>query len=325
MLLFLVLGGATYFYFKNTDKGTTLRGTDKDFRTAEKDIYKIFLADKANNRITLSRVGHSKEWILDGKYPVGEGVISSTMEVLSTVAVKYVPPRAAIKNAVKDLAVNGIKVEIYGLNDIPLKTFYIGGTTSDGHGTYFIMEGSEQPYVMEIPGFVGEIRPRFPMQADVWRDKSVYKEQLENIKALSIEYPQEKLSSFKISKEGMGYTVLPFYDAVPRTNRSLKQGTVRSYLTNYEHVIAEALDNTNESRDSITKLLPFAIIRLQKNDGKEHAIRIFPIIDKDEYGRPLAGKKPDRYFAENNEGDFFLIQDVVFRKLFYDYKAFFEN
>ena len=187
------------------------------------------------------------------------------------------------------------------------------------------MEGSEQPYVMQIPGFIGEIRPRFPMTPDAWRTKSIFNERPENIKSLSVEYPQIKLSSFKITKDGSGYSVLPFYDAVPRINRAVSQRMVRSYLTGFEQSLAEGIDNRNEARDSISRTLPFTIIRVQNDQGKEFAVRIFPIIEKDEYGRPIERRKPDRYFAETSEGDFFLIQDVVFRKLFFDYKAFFDN
>lgn len=325
LVLFVLLGAATWYFVNNSNSKSTLTRTDKDFRISEDEIYKIFLADRANNRITLSRVGHGKDWILDDRYPVSKSVLKNTMEVLTTVEVKYVPPRAAVKNAAKDLAVNGIKVEIYGQNDIPLRTFYIGGTTSDGHGTYFIMEGSEQPYVMQIPGFIGEIKPRFPMNPDEWRDKSVFYEKPENISSVSVEYPQAKLSSFKIGKEGASYSVLPFYDAVPRLNREVNQNIVRSYLTAYEQMLAEGIDNRNAARDSISKTLPFAIVKLKNQQNRELTVSIFPIIEKDEYGRPIQRKKPDRYFAETSDGDFFLIQDVVFRKLFFDYKAFFDN
>lgn len=324
LLAFVGMGGATYYFLNNKNDKSTITATDKDFRVEEKEIYKIFFADRENHRITLTRDGHSKRFILNGKYTANEGVLKHTMEVLTQIAVRYVPPRAAIENAAKDLAVNGIKVELYGQNDVPLRTFYIGGTTNDGHGTYFIMEGSEQPYVMHLPGFVGEIRPRFSLDEETWRDKTVFEYAPENIKTVSVEYPQQKASSFKISKETFNYSVLPFYDAMPRSNKSLRKGSVQSYLTNFERVIAEGIDNKNEARDSLSRTVPFAIISLTTEKNEQKMVRIFPILDKDEYGRPIQGKKPDRYFAESKEGDFFLVQDNVFRKLFYDYKAFFE-
>ncbi len=324
LIAFLGMGGATYYFLQNKNDKSTISATDKDFRVAEKEIYKIFFADRENHRMTLTRNGHSKDWTLNGKHPVNAGVLKHTMEILTEVAVKYVPPRAAIPNAAKGLAVNGIKVEVYGQNDVPLRTYYIGGTTMDGEGTYFIMEGSEQPYVMHLPGHIGEIRPRFSFDEEDWRNKTVFAEAPENIKSVSVEYPQQKASSFKISKEMMSYSVLPFYDGVPRTNRALKKGIVQSYLTSFENVIAEGIDNKNAARDSLTKTIPFVIISLTNDKNVQKAVRVFPIIDKDGYGMPIVGKKPDRYFAESSDGDFFLIQDVVFRKMFFDYKSFFE-
>ena len=90
LVLFVLLGAATYYFVSNSNSKTTLTQTDKDFRTEEKQIYKIFLADRSNNRLTISRVGHSNDWLLDDKYPVSKSVMKSTMEVLSTVEVKYV-------------------------------------------------------------------------------------------------------------------------------------------------------------------------------------------------------------------------------------------
>lgn len=323
LLAFVGMGAATYYFSTAAKGGDTINATDKEFTVPQKDLYKIFVANRDGKRITLTRVGHSDQWQVNGKYPANAGVMTYTMEVLTKAAVKYVPPRASVSTAAQELAVSGLKVELYGLNEAKLKTFYIGGTTIDGHGTYFIMEGSEQPYVMEIPGFVGEIRPRFSLDEETWRDKTIFAEPLESIAAISVDYPAQKQSAFKINRGTLNYEVLPFYDGVPRTNNELSKGVVRSYLTNFERVIAEGFDNTNKNRDSISRMQPFAVINVKNNDGKEKIVRIFPIFEKDAMGRPL-DKKPDRYFAETNNGDFMLIQDVVFRKLLYDYKAFFK-
>lgn len=325
LVAFLGLGGATYYFMSNKNPNSTLTGSDKEFTVPENQIYKIFIADRKNNRITLTRQGHSKDWLVNNKFPANKGVLEHTMEVLTKVAVKYMPPRASIENAAKDLAVNGLKVEVYGQNDVPLKKFYIGGTTIDGHGTYMIMEGSEQPYVMHLPSFVGEIRPRFSLDEEAWRDKTVFSEDPDHIKQIEVEYPQNKASSFKITKGVLNYEVLPFHSAMPRINKPLRNGIARSYFTNYEKVIAEGLDNKNTARDSITKLVPFAVISVQNDKGENNMVRVFPIFEKDPLGIPLTTKKPERYFAETNKGDFFLVQDVVFRKLFFDYKTFFED
>jgi hypothetical protein len=110
---------------------------------------------------------------------------------------------------------------------------------------------------------------------------------------------------------------------VPRINRSLAKGMVQSYLTNFERVIAEGIDNKNEARDSLSRTMPFVVISLENDKGAIKTVRLFPILEKDGLGIPITGRKPDRYFAESKDGDFFLVQDVVFRKLFYDYKTFF--
>lgn len=324
LLAFIGLGGATYYFLKTKNDKATVVETERDFRTPEKDIYKVFLADRENNRITLSRIGHSKKWIVNEKYPVNDEVLNSMMEVLTSIEIKSIPPKAAIGNIAKSLAVSGIKVELYGQNDIPLKTFYLGGTSIDGHGTNFIKEGSDQPFVMHLPNMIGEIKPRFQLDEEKWRNKTVFEETPEQLTSISVEYPLQKISSFKINKSSFSYDVLPFHDAMPRINRPLRKGAVSSYLANFEKVIAEGIDNKNSARDSIVKTVPFVIITLKNEKDKPKAVRLFAIYEKDGYGNVIQDRKPDRYFAETSEGDFFLVQDIVFRKYFWDYKAFFE-
>lgn len=324
ILAFIGLGGGTYYFLKTKNDKASIIETERDFRTPEKDIYKIFIADRENHRVTLTRVGHTKKWMVNGKHPVNDEVIQSTMEVLTGVEIKYIPPKAAIGNIAKSLAVSGIKVELYGQNDVPLKTFYLGGTSIDGHGTNFIKEGSDQPFVMHLPNMVGEIKPRFPLDEEKWRDKTVFAETPEQLTSVAVEYPQQKISSFKINKSTFSYDVLPFHDAMPRINRSLRKGAVTSYLTNFERVIAEGIDNNNAARDSVVKSVPFVIITLKNEKNQQKAVRLFPIYEKDGYGIVIQDRKPDRYFAETSEGDFFLVQDVVFRKFFLDYKSFFD-
>ena len=91
-------------------------------------------------------------------------------------------PRQAVADVVKDMATEGIKVEIYAKNGKALRTFYVGGSTSDDRGTFMMMENSNEPYVMHIQGFQGMLRPRFHTDEQDWRDRFVFKLKPEDIK-----------------------------------------------------------------------------------------------------------------------------------------------
>ena len=320
LVLFAALGAATLYFVKNKKDKSTFASPDQDFAVPRDQIGKIYLADRNKNQITVTLKG--KDWFVNDKYKVKKDVIENCLQTISGVKVKYIPTQNAIKSAVEDLATNGIKVEIYGKNDQKLKTYYIGNNDNDGSGTFYIMEGAEKPYVMHIPYFYGELQPRFPLALDDWRSRTIFETEMEDIESASVEYPAQKSASFRVENNAGSFEVKPFYVGVP-SKTGQKKGIAESFLFGFKSIVAEAVDNSNKSRDSLIKTQPFTVISVKNKNGEENAVRLYPILGKDADGKTIVGSKPDRYFAYSNKGDFFLVQDLVFRKLFWDYKAFF--
>jgi hypothetical protein len=58
----------------------------------------------------------------------------------------------------------------------------VGGITADEKGTIMLMEGSEKPYVVHIPSFVGQVRVRYLLGDDNWRDRAIFSEKPEKIR-----------------------------------------------------------------------------------------------------------------------------------------------
>jgi hypothetical protein len=321
--LFAILGGASYYFIKKGDGKTTLVAPDQDFAVPADQVGKIFLADKQNHQVTLTLQG--KQWMVDGKYKVKHDVIENCLKVISEVKVKYVPSAAAAKNAITEFATFGIKVEVYGKSDNRLKTYYIGGTDNEGSGSYYIMENQEKPYVAHVPFFYGELQPNFPLKLEDWRDRTIFAEEIEDIQSASVEYPAQKSSSFKIENQGNSLDVMPFYAGVPRNTGNQKKGVAENFLFGFKSIVAEAFENTNAARDSIIRQEPFSVISLKSKKGEENALRIYPIYKRDASGTLLREAQVDRYYGYSSKGDFYLIQDVVFRKLFWDYNSFFSK
>lgn len=320
LVLFATLAAATVYFIKNKNNKNTFIAPDQDFAVPTDQVGKIFIADRKKRQVTITLKG--KLWLVNDKYRAKKDVIESCLQAISGAKVKYIPTQGAAQNAIKDLATKGIKVEIYDKNDQKLKTFYIGGTDTDGSGTYYIMEGAEKPYVMHIPFFYGEIEPRFPITVDDWRDRTIFEADIDNIAAASVEYPDQKSASFVVNNNNGVFEVKPFYNGVPQKTGQ-KKGSAENFLFGFKSIVAEALENSSLLRDSLIATQPFTVISLKNKNGEENAVRLYPIYAKDETGKPLIGVKPDRYYAYSNKGDFYLVQDGVFRKLFWDYQAFF--
>lgn len=329
LALFLVSGAATAWYL--TDEGqqqkSTLLSEDRNFKVEDTDaIHKIFIAQRAGETVTLER--KDGYWMYNGKYRALPNSVDNLMRAFREMQMQYIPPAKAAPAIIRDLATQGIKVELYDAENNKLKAYYIGGATVDERGTYAIMEGAEQPYVIHLPTWEGNLRFRFNLAGDRWRDKSIFAQEVDDIASVSIEYPKQKNNSFRVEKTEEGYTIDPFYDITPTIKRSLSQGRVEGFLTNFKQVIAEAFENEHKHRDSILQSIPFSIITLKDKDGLEKRFQFFPIqfqtTEEDASGTPITREQVERYFVDANSEDLMLAQQVVCGKVFWKYDAFFD-
>jgi hypothetical protein len=326
LLLLLLLGGATaWFYHKN--KNTSLSGYD--FELAVKDtanVYKIFLADADGNTVTLTRL-NKKEWLLNNKYPTRPDAIQNLLATIANVELQYRLPRQAVKTAIENLASNKIKVEIYDKNNKRLKAYYVGGVTPDERGTYMILEGANEPYVMHIAGFIGALRVRYFTDSIEWRDRVIFRLTPEDIQSVSVEYPNQKAKSFKILKKSNDFDVEPFYTIAVKNPNPPVKGLVEAYLTGFKSVAMEGFENGHPQLDSIKNTVPFCIINVADMKGNSKTLKLHPILSINQYG--ILGKTDkgeviiEKYYAEADNGDLYLVQHLLFDKLFWAYQGFF--
>jgi len=324
--LFLLLGISVFYtiQYKNKQAGGSRVSWDMDFAVPDTaSITRIFLADRSGQRTTLTR--KDGYWMYNDKFKARQSAVETLLETINKVNVRYLPTKAAEPAMVKSLAAEGVKVEIYGKDNALIKSYYVGGVTSDETGTYMIMEGAEQPYVVHIPAFIGQLRVRYMLGDDNWRDRTIINKKAEDIQFVSVEYPQQKSASFKIEKTGdAAYQVLPFYSTTPASKSPQRKGVAEAYLLQFERLVAEAYETNNPAKDSVTALVPFAVVTLTKTDSTSKRVRFWPVSVEENMHDGSAFII--RYFTDLNDGEAFLLtQHHVFGKLFRDYPMFFSK
>ncbi len=318
---FAVLAAAAWYAATQINTKSSNVSWDMDFAVRNTDdIGKIFIADRENRTATLERKDGT--WLYNGKYPARQTAVNTLLETISRINVQYIPPEVSKNTMIRELAADGIKVEIYDRNNKPIKVYYVGGITADEKGTIMLMEGSEKPYVVHIPSFVGQVRVRYLLGDDNWRDRAIFAEKPEKITEISVEYPQRKSESFIMEKkEDLDYAVRPYFSTTPVSKLPQRKGVAEGYLLQFENLGAEAYETTNPFRDSVTALVPFVIVTVRREDGGTRQARFWPTAVQYE---PATGKPfVHRYFAEVDKADFMLIQDRVFGPVFRGYSFFF--
>ncbi|MEM9991844.1 MAG: DUF4340 domain-containing protein [Bacteroidota bacterium] len=330
LVFFLLSAGATWYFLQEEQQiqmTTTVSSDDRRFKVDNTaDIQKIFIAQRTGETVTLER--KDSYWLYNEKYKALPNAIDNLMRAFREMQMQYIPPAKAVPTIIRNLATQGIKVELYDKAGEQMRAFYIGGATVDERGTYAIMDGAEQPYVIHIPTWEGNLRFRFNLRGDRWRDKSIFSEKLEDVQSIASEYPKQKNNSFKIEEVEGTYQVQPFYGITPKINRPVSQGRVEGFLTSFESVIAEAFENENPRRDSILQSVPFSIITIKNKAGVERKVQFFPIVfetsDYNAEGQPMTREQVDRYFVDVDGEDLMLAQQLVSGKVFWKYDSFFK-
>ena len=329
LLTFLAVVGSLAAWFILTKEDSNLEGYDFHFAVKDTaDIGKIFLADRTGKTVTLTRENNVK-WVVSGRYEVQPDMIHTLLETINQVELKFRLPRNAVESVVKDMATEGIKVEVYSKSGKALRTFYVGGSTPDDRGTFMMMENSNEPYVMHIPGFQGMLRPRFITEEQDWRDRFVFKLQPQDIKMVSIEYPNQQAKSFKLTREGNAFKVEPFYSIVPPINRPVVTGMVNAFLQGFEKLGIEGYEFGNPKADSLKSSPVFAKITVVNNKDVSKTLTLHPFLERNEQGLITISEDGlvhiEHYFVNTSDGELMAVQHFVFEKIFWAYEAFFIN
>lgn len=317
---------------------STLENEESNFAVSDTStITKIFIADKNVNSVTLDRT--ESGWLLDGKYPTNPRIVEVLLETLKRFKVKAPVSLASRDNVIKRLATVGKKVEIYQMvyrvnlfDKIKLfrhekltKVFYVGDATQDNLGTYMLMEGADQPYIVYLPSFRGFLNTRFSPYPDDWKSHIIFNKTLANIKSISVEFGRQAEESFQVkvidSKGNYDLTALSGMKKI----ESYDTLRLLNLLTSFRDLRYESRLNDLMSPVKIDSIVnsPFLyeiVLVDQKDDTSKVTIFEKREIGWDEKGLMLEQIPVDYdriYGLVNDDEDFVLLQYYVFDKVLY--------
>jgi len=333
-LLIAIILAVVSFFLIYTSTNSTLKNAGKDFAIDDSSsVTKLFLSDKENNTVKLEKKTNGA-WILNDSLDAKYDAISTLLTTMMAVEVKEPVAKVARNNVIKRFASKSVKVEIYqksyridlwGLKLFPFekctRTYYVGDATQDLLGTYMLMENSQEPYVVHIPGFNGFLFSRYSTKEDDWRDHTIINMRLSQIKTFQLEFPLDPELSYKITN----YNNRKFGLTALKGNKEISDfDTVKvlEVLSSCENIKYEALlnDMQKKKRDSLLLSSPFHIITITDMSGNKFMIKTYHIRanegEVDVATNEHIFYNRDRMYALINNGkDFVLIQFFVFDRL----------
>jgi len=164
-------------------------------------------------------------WYINDKYEVRPRWILTLLAGLKSLEIKR-PVSADLKKGVyEELKRDGIHVTVY-LPSIK-QSFYLHTNDNDPNSAYLVQEGSENPYVVYVPGIAGDISTLFKFGESEWRSRRLFESSLGRIKSVKVSYKEDPSASFEILYKQGG-----FY--IPGIN-NLDTAKVIAYLQNYQY------------------------------------------------------------------------------------------
>ena len=333
LVILLVLCGSIYFLWtKHNDNpyGKAEAGFNiKD--TAS--IGKIFIASFDGSTLLLERTDSC--WLLNKDY---KALVSMTKMLLNTLYQQeplYPVSKSAKNIAMKDLSTFGNKVEVYDRKGKIIAKFYVGGEAPNSSGSVMIMEGSNNPYIVHIPGFGGTLTTRYAGKFKDWRDRTVFNLLPEDIKSISINYHDKPEHSFVFLNENNQPKVI---GAGANENKfkpcELNMHNAGVYLHYFSEVSCEGYLNGADGLDSsIMTADKHSEIDINTKNGRHQHVEVFwmPVNKRSKNLRTADNTvsdnyDPDRLFALiNNNKDTVLIQQLIFKRIFRKLPEFYQK
>lgn len=322
LFLLLLFGGGVYYFvfdkeeaaFPESEAGFQVKDTNA--------IGTIFLSVPAGQSILLNHTDSG--WILNKKYPVLQQTLSTLFTTLYLQKPLYPTPENAHNRVIRQMAGNGIKVELYDRKGKEMKVFYVGSEVHNYEGTTMLMQGAQRPYVVRMGEFIGLINSRYSVDIDNWRDRTIINFPVEDIRTVSITYPDAPLNSFTVKQNNGSYDVA--VDDGIKGTQSVNNRRVKLFLGFFQNVVCEGYINGEQGLDSIIASVPLrCAIDITTQQGRHQHLDVYwmPKSQRSKNTDTLRDRQVpvgfdiDRYYAVGNNGqDTMIIQEYSFNKIF---------
>jgi len=213
-------------------------------------------------------------WQINDRYGLNENLKTVLLAVLNQVNVRR--PVAQIQQ-------EEIAQRLRSSTKITVETgeqtleFFADGNAARTQ-SYFMLEGDNQPYIVEIPGYRNYISGIFELTEMQWRNRTLFNTHWRSLQSLTVSYPGNGGNDLGIFFEDEFFRV---------QNVALMDTTALiSYLAGFELFEANEFiaSGFNSAYDSLSQTTPIAIIELNEiNRDKNQRLNVFPKLKDDNY------------------------------------------
>ncbi|MFN4881660.1 MAG: hypothetical protein ACK5AS_03520 [Bacteroidota bacterium] len=322
-LAILIVSVASVYYFIYYNPNSTLQPDERTFAFEDTaSVAKIFISDMNGTRITFVR--EQNGWkIQETGLNSRKDVTDLMLRTIKNLAVRYPVSKAAMQNAIKDIATHNKKIELYDKQGERLRSFLLGPPAPDGKGNFILAEQAETPYVVWNTGFVGSLESRFSTDVNEVRSRIVLSISFQSLAEITVQHSNPQLSSFSINVEKPdSFLIRNTVSGEVLPNKKIDKSKVFEYIDFLKAVYCEVIVTSPDEIKNALEQKPFCTVTLRLRNGSQQQVMCYykEITQRsksqtDEKGNPRPYDLDRFYGVLNGNKDVYLLQDYHFGKL----------
>jgi len=190
-----------------------------------------------------------KMWLINEKLPADLPMVEDFKKILANIEIKRPVPDEQKQALSEKIAKNGIKVEVFGENNL-LKQFVIFG---EDYRTFAAMD--EAIFEVYTPNFNIFLFKVFTLLPHEWRDKTLIAINWNSVKSLEVQYAQKPENDIKVAFDSAAFHL----EGVQK----IDSARLFAYFQLYQNVRAYEYIDRKSLSDSLDKMEAFCQISVE--------------------------------------------------------------
>lgn len=312
-------------YFLLGRSGGTMNGDLRDFTVTDTALIdKIVLHHGETGQVVLERKADS--WMVNGQFKAESHRVMLLMSTLKHIIVKSPVSRQCNDSLAQQLRNHAIKVELYTKGK-RVKSFFVGGSTTNTKATYMMNSKADKPFLVELPGFNGALSPRFSSREEFWKGQVVFNYAPNQIASLTVQYPHEPESSFSITANKGGYRLFNLLNR--QTMVAFDTLELKLFLNEFRFKKYQAkIDSLDETqKQEILSLEPFCVLLVQTIEGESQQLLFYERtgrVKTDVFGQELS-IDPDYFYIQTDKKELLMGQYYEFDPILRSLQSFLKD
>ncbi|MFP4526032.1 MAG: DUF4340 domain-containing protein [Bacteroidales bacterium] len=250
------------------DSTTTLDPGLTDFDLSKDETPDSIVISQKDNEIILKK--KSGGWVMGSEFPVNQKEIDNLFYALENLVVEA-PVRESSKETVIDLVEqNPISVQIFEQN-LKIKDYLIEDSPYKEDMTYMMIKGAKEPFIMNIPGYEGDIAEFFRPEKEKWRSKEIFDYTGVEIVQVKVVYPEDSTASFVLHYPRDNQFLI---ESIHNRENTFTPDNARAsrYLSYFSGIEYESVLDSNQLRDSLAQEKPYCKFHVEDESGNKTSL-----------------------------------------------------